>query len=214
MLPPGNDGSRAEWKAHWDAVYTSKAPTELSWYQSQPTRSLELLEQLGAGPDAAIIDVGGGASTLVDALLDRGANNVSVLDISRAALEHAQARLGVRSASVTWIEGDITNIELPEHAYDIWHDRAVYHFLTSADDRRRYAESAARALRSGGAAIIATFAPNVPTRCSGLDVVRHDSQALARALGPELSLDRSIDEMHHTPGGIVQAFTWTVLRRR
>ena len=214
MMPPVNDGSRDGWQAHWNAVYTSRAPTELSWYQSQPTRSLELLEQLGAGPGTAIIDVGGGASTLVDALLDRGANNLSVLDISRAALEHAQARLGARSASVTWIEGDITNMELPERAYDVWHDRAVYHFLTSADDRHRYAEVAASALRSGGAAIIATFAPQGPTRCSGLDVVRYDSEQLAREFGNRFLLERSVDELHRTPSGSTQAFTYTILRHR
>jgi SAM-dependent methyltransferase len=214
MMPPSNDGSRGDSKAHWNAVYASKAPTELSWYQPQPARSLELLEQLGIRPDSAIIDVGGGASTLVDALLDRGANNVTVLDISLAALEHARARLGARASTVTWIESDVTNAELPEGAYDVWHDRAVFHFLTNADDRRRYAEVAARALRSGGAAIIATFAPNGPTRCSGLDVVRYDSESLARTLGHEFSLDRSLDELHHTPGGVTQAFTYTVLRRR
>ena len=214
MTSPSNDGSRGEPKAHWNAVYTSKAPTELSWYQPQPARSLELLEQLGVRPESAIIDVGGGASTLVDALLERGANNVTVLDISLAALEHARARLGARASAVTWIEADITNAELPEHAYDVWHDRAVYHFLTDPDDRRRYADVAASALRSGAAAIIATFAPHGPTRCSGLDVVRYDSASLARALGHEFSLDCSIDELHHTPGGIVQAFTYTVLRRR
>jgi SAM-dependent methyltransferase len=213
MTPPSNHDSDGRSKAHWDAVYTSKSPNELSWYQSRPTRSLEILGQLGAGPASAIIDVGGGASTLVDALLDRGANNVSVLDISRAALAQAQERLGARAASVTWIEADITSTDLPEHAYDVWHDRAVYHFLTSAKDRRRYAHVAAHALRPGGAAIIATFASHGPTRCSGLDVVRYDSEQLARELGQAFSLDRSIDELHHTPSGIAQAFTYTVLRR-
>ena len=213
MTPPPNAGGDDGMKAHWDAVYTSKSPNELSWYQSRPTRSLELLEQLGAAPASAIIDVGGGASTLVDVLLERGAKNVSVLDISRAALEHAQSRLGARAASVTWIEADITRTELPERAYDIWHDRAVYHFLTSAEDRRRYADVAAQALRPGGAAIIATFASHGPTRCSGLDVVRYDSEQLARELGHQFSLDRSIDEQHRTPSGIAQAFTYTVLRR-
>jgi SAM-dependent methyltransferase len=214
MTLPSNDGSDGDMKAHWNAVYTAKSPTELSWYQPRPMRSLELLEQLGIGPATAIIDVGGGASTLVDALLDRGANNVSVLDISRAALEHAQARLGARAASVTWLEADITSADLPERAYDVWHDRAVYHFLTSAEDRRRYADVAAHALRQGGAAIIATFAPHGPARCSGLEVVRYDSEQLARELGSEFALDRSIDDLHQTPSGIAQAFTYTVLRRR
>ena len=214
MTPLSNADGDGGAKAHWDAVYTSKSPNELSWYQSRPTRSLELLQQLGAGPASTIIDVGGGASTLVDALLDRGAKNVSVLDISRAALAHARARLGARAASVTWIEADITRTDLPERAYDIWHDRAVYHFLTSAEERRAYAAVAAHALRPGGAAIIATFAPQGPTRCSGLDVVRYDSEQLARELGHEFLLDRSSDDLHRTPSGIAQAFTYTVLRRR
>jgi SAM-dependent methyltransferase len=214
MTPPSSDGSDGGSKAHWDAIYTSKSPTELSWYQPRPTRSLELLEQLGAGPASAIIDVGGGASTLVDALLDRGANDVSVLDISRAAIEHAKARLGARATSVEWIEADITRADLGVSArYDVWHDRAVFHFLTNDDDRRHYASTAARAVKAGGTALIATFGLQGPSRCSDLDVVRYDSELLAREFGSDFSLERSIDDLHHTPSGVVQAFTYTVLRR-
>jgi SAM-dependent methyltransferase len=209
-----DDGNDASLKAHWESVYASRVPAELSWYQPEPTRSLELLAQLGVGPAPSIIDVGGGASTLVDALLDRGAANVTVLDISRAALAHAQARLGARAASVEWIEADITRVDLPAGAYDVWHDRAVFHFLTSAEDRRRYVDVASRALRRDGVAIVAAFSLHGPTRCSGLDVVRYDSGLLAREFGREFSLERSIDDVHHTPSGSTQAFTYTVLRRR
>lgn len=202
-------------KAHWEAVYESRAPAEQSWYQSEPTRSLELLEQLGLAPASAIIDVGGGASTLVDALLERGVGSITVLDISGAALAHTKARLGARATSVQWIEGDITKVDLGASAsYDFWHDRAVFHFLTESGDRRRYVAAAARALRPGGAALVATFAPHGPARCSGLEVVRYDSELLAREFGREFSLERSMDELHHTPSGGEQAFTYNVMRRR
>jgi SAM-dependent methyltransferase len=201
-------------KAHWDTVYGSKAPTEVSWYESRPTQSLALLAQLGVKASTAIIDVGGGASALADALLDLGCTDISVLDISGAALAHAKARLGERAASVKWIEGDITRVELPTERFDVWHDRAVFHFLTDHDDRRHYVHAAARALRPGGTAIIATFSPQGPMRCSGLEVVRYDSELLALEFGNEFALERSIDDVHHTPAGVAQSFTFTVLRRR
>jgi SAM-dependent methyltransferase len=206
--------SNAKAKAHWEAVYGSRAPAQMSWYQPQPTRSLELLDQLGVGPSTAIIDVGGGASTLVDALLDEQVDRLTVLDISGAALEQAKARLGPRSAAVVWIEADITRVDLEAGAYDVWHDRAVFHFLTNDEDRRRYVAAASRALRPGGAAVIATFSPQGPSRCSGLDVRRYDSESLARELGSEFVLERSLDDVHHTPSGSAQAFTYTVLRRQ
>jgi ubiquinone/menaquinone biosynthesis C-methylase UbiE len=186
----------------------------LSWYQPKPRQSLELLDQLGVGPSTAIIDVGGGASTLVDALLDRHLAKITVLDISGTALEHARARLGQRNTAVVWIEADITHVDLGEDAYDVWHDRAVFHFLTDAEDRRRYVDAASRALRQGGAALIATFSPHGPTRCSGLDVIRYDAESLAREFGSEFVLERSLHDVHHTPSGSAQAFTFTVLRRR
>jgi ubiquinone/menaquinone biosynthesis C-methylase UbiE len=201
-------------KAHWEAVYGSKAPAELSWYQSQPTRSLELLDQLGVGPSTSIIDVGGGASTLVDALLDRHLGEVTVLDISGTALQHAKRRLGARGIAVVWIEADITHADLEASTYDVWHDRAVFHFLTNDEERRRYVAAASRALRPGGAAVIATFSLQGPMRCSGLDVMRYDAERLARAFGSDFSLERTLDDVHHTPSGGTQAFTFTVLRRR
>jgi SAM-dependent methyltransferase len=209
-----NDSHDTNAKARWDEVYGSRAPSQLSWYQAQPTPSLELLADLGIGPSTSVIDVGGGASTLVDALLDQHLDKITVLDISGTALEHARARLGLRSAAVVWIEADVTRADLDTAAYDVWHDRAVFHFLTDAGDRRRYVAAASRALRPGGAAVIATFSLQGPTRCSGLDVVRYDSELLARELGSEFALERSLDDVHHTPSGGAQAFTFTVLRRR
>ena len=200
-------------KEHWEHVYRVKAPTETSWYQARPTRSLELLDELAISPSTAIIDVGGGASTLVDALLDRELRDITVLDISDAALAHAQRRLGERGASVTWIESDIFDAQLRTGVYDVWHDRAVFHFLTNAEDRRRYRTLAARALRPGGAAIIAMFARAGPPRCSGLDVVRYDAETLAHELGSDFVLARGATEEHRTPGGSVQAFSYAVLRR-
>jgi ubiquinone/menaquinone biosynthesis C-methylase UbiE len=201
-------------KAHWEAVYGSKTPAELSWYQSQPTRSLELLDQLGVGASTAIIDVGGGASTLVDALLDRHLGEITVLDISGTALEHTKKRLGARNTAVVWIEADITRADLDADVYDVWHDRAVFHFLTNREDRRRYVATASRALRPGGVAVIATFSLQGPTRCSGLDVMRYDAERLAREFGSAFSLERTLDDVHHTPSGGTQAFTFTVLRRQ
>jgi SAM-dependent methyltransferase len=194
-------------------VYASKTPPELSWYQPEPARSLELLDRLGIEPTSAIIDVGGGASTLVDALLDRGARNVTVLDISAAALAHARARLGARAASVAWIEADITRVDLGTGVYDVWHDRAVFHFLTDEGNRRAYVAAMSRALRTGGIALIATFAPDGPQRCSGLEVVRYDAEGLAREVGNDFALDRAVHDVHHTPTGKAQAFTFAVLRR-
>jgi ubiquinone/menaquinone biosynthesis C-methylase UbiE len=214
MTLPSNDHGKPTPKAHWEDVHASRAPTELSWYQSRPTRSLELMEQFGSEPSTAFIDVGGGASTLVDALLDRGLRSVTVLDISHAALEHAKARLGPRAARVTWVEADITRIELGSNAYDVWHDRALFHFLTDRLERQRYVDAAARAIRPGGIALIVTFALHGPPRCSGIDVVRYSPELLAREFGTRFSFERSEDELHRTPSGGTQAFTYTVLRRQ
>lgn len=207
------DSDDADLRVHWEEVYGSRAPAELSWYQPTPLRSLELLDQLGVGPSTSIIDVGGGASTLVDALLDRHLNTIAVLDISGTALEHAKRRLGPRSSAVVWIEADITRVDLGAAAYDVWHDRAVFHFLTNDEDRRRYVTAASRALRPGGVALIATFSLQGPAHCSGLNVMRYDAEHLAREFGSEFSLERSLDDVHLTPSGVVQAFTFTVLRR-
>ena len=201
-------------KAHWEQVYASKRPDEVSWFQPTPTRSLALIEELGLPRSTRVIDVGGGDSTLVDALLERGFDRVTVLDLSGAALARAQLRLGERAAFATWIEGDVTRVQLEEGAFDLWHDRAVFHFLTDAGDRARYAALAARALAPGGTAIIATFAPDGPQRCSGLDVARYDAEGIAAALGEEFTLVRGLRDVHRTPSGKEQRFTFAVLRRR
>jgi SAM-dependent methyltransferase len=202
-----------ERKAHWEGVYTSRQPTELSWYQAEPTRSIELLRAVGAGPDTAIIDIGGGDSTFVDAVLAARLGRVTVLDISAAALARAQARLGARASEVSWIEADVTRVQLPTQAFDVWHDRAVFHFLTRAEHRARYVASAALAIRPGGSLIISTFALNGPARCSGLDVVRYGPAELAWEFGEAFALERSLADVHRTPSGVEQRFTVAVLRR-
>ena len=201
-------------KAHWEHVYSTKDSTDVSWYQLQPTRSLELFAEAGVGPESAIIDVGGGDSTLVDALLERHWGRVTVLDLSGAALGHARARLGSRAKEVTWLQADATRADLPPSGYDVWHDRAVFHFLTESADRARYVATAARALRHTGALIVATFAPHGPTRCSGLDVARYSPEELASEFGPEFTLLRGFVDVHRTPSGLEQRFTYALFRRQ
>lgn len=201
-------------KPHWEAVYTTKQTTEVSWYQSVPMRSLELLREAGAGTASALIDVGGGDSTLVDAVLAERLGHLTVLDLSAAALARAQKRLGARADEVTWIEGDVTCVELPAQAFDVWHDRAVFHFLTEPEDRARYVTAAATALRPGGTLLIATFAADGPTRCSGLEAVRYSPEALAREFGGAFAFQRGFADVHRTPSGGAQRFTVAVLQRR
>jgi SAM-dependent methyltransferase len=201
-------------KAHWDGVYTTKPSTEVSWYQAEPTLSLALLREAGAGPTTTILDVGGGDSRLVDAALAEGLGRMTVLDLSGAALARARARLGTQADEVTWLEADVTQVELPARAFDIWHDRAVFHFLTTPEDRARYAAVVAAALRPGGTALLATFAPDGPTRCSGLEVARYTPEGLAAQLGDAFALVRGFGDLHHTPAGREQRFSVAVLRRR
>lgn len=201
-------------KAHWEAIYATKQPAELSWYQAEPTRSLELLREAGAGPESEVIDIGGGDSTFVDAVVAAQLGRVTVLDISATALERARARLGARANEVTWLEADIARAELPAHAFDVWHDRAMFHFLTQPEDRARYVATAAAALRPGGSLLISTFAPGGPMRCSGLDVVRYSAEEVARELGDAFVLERGFADLHRTPGGSEQRFTVAKLRRR
>lgn len=197
---------------HWDRVWTDKREHEVSWFSPDAATSLQLVARAGLGPDARVIDVGGGASRLVDGLLDRGMRRVTVLDISAAALAAARARLADRAEQVSWLVGDVTKF-VPPHAYDLWHDRAVFHFL-SGDERAAYVEVMTKAVAPGGAAIVATFAPDGPERCSGLAVSRYDATALAEAVGPAFELVESEREEHVTPAGRVQAFTFVRLRRR
>jgi SAM-dependent methyltransferase len=199
-------------QAHWEDVYTRKGENEVSWFQENPAPSLELLEQVGATPASAIIDIGGGASRLVDNLVDRGFEDVTVLDLSGAALEAAKARLGGRAAQVHWIVADATVWE-PQKAYDIWHDRAAFHFLTEGCDRAAYIARLERALKVGGYAIIATFALDGPERCSGLPVVRYDPASLGQTLGRAFQLADTRQHVHATPWGSDQSFQFSVFRR-
>jgi ubiquinone/menaquinone biosynthesis C-methylase UbiE len=198
-------------QAHWENVYTKKGENEVSWFQQDPALSLELIAELGANPDAAIIDIGGGASRLVDGLVAKGFRSVTVLDLSEAALKTAQARLGRGAASVRWLVADATTWE-PSQEYDVWHDRAAFHFLTDEKDRAAYVARLRRALKVGGHAIIATFGLEGPEKCSGLPVVRYDAASLGQTLGPEFKLERTLRHEHATPWGSKQVFQFSVFR--
>lgn len=200
-------------KAHWENVYSTKASDSVSWFQGLPTPSLAALDMLGAHVDQSLIDIGGGASNLVDVLLQRGWPDLSVLDLSKAALSESKRRLGDLATGVDWIVGDITQW-IPSRRYDIWHDRAVFHFLTNADDRAAYAKRLSDGLTTSGALIIATFAPSGPERCSGLPVQRYDAEGLAVELGSSFEPVDDWTENHVTPSGSRQAFTWCVFRKR
>jgi ubiquinone/menaquinone biosynthesis C-methylase UbiE len=200
-------------KTHWDAIYSTQAENELSWFQSEPRLSLELIRSAVPSAGGRIIDVGGGASVLVDRLLDLPLETIAVLDVSETALECARARLGQRAERVEWIAADVTEIE-DLGTLDIWHDRAVFHFLTDAVDRRRYVELARRTVPRGGHLIVATFADEGPRQCSGLDVCRYNAASLATELGEGFALTREAKEMHATPWGASQAFFYGVFRRQ
>ena len=200
-------------KDHWNRVYTTKTPTGVSWFQEHALQSMALIHQAGLSKDAAIIDVGGGASTLVDDLVAEHYRNVTVLDLSDAALAAAQTRLAERAGDVTWIAGDITQVELPVRAYDVWHDRAVFHFLTSQEDRDAYVRAVLRAVRPGGIVIVATFAEDGPDHCSGLPVMRYSADTLHAEFGAPFTLLRQEREEHHTPGGATQKFIYCMCRK-
>ena len=197
-----------EQQEHWEKVYKTKAPDAVSWLQEHATRSLEMIQSIGAASNAQIIDVGGGASTLVDDLLTSGFKHVSVLDLSASALEVVRDRLGPLNQNVTWITGDIRTVDLPAHTYDIWHDRAVFHFLTDPADRMAYVRQVIRAVKPGGHVIVATFAPDGPEQCSGLPVVRYDPNQLHSEFGPAFELLEHTSEEHKTPWGSVQHFVY------
>ena len=200
-------------KKHWEKIYGEKKPDEVSWYQAHPQRSLELIRQAGVAKDGRVIDVGGGASRLVDLLLDEGFRHVSVLDISAGALRYAQERLGSRKKDVTWIESDVTESPL-EGIYDLWHDRAVFHFLTEEGDRSKYLDGVRKALKSGGHLILAAFALDGPEKCSGLPVRRYDAALLRETLGADFDLLREIPESHKTPWETEQKFNYFLLKRK
>ena len=211
MIPGQNNPAPGSphpgWKDHWERVYTRKTAREVSWYQSHPEHSLVLIETAGRGREASIIDVGGGASTLVDHLLTAKYRNVTVLDIAHSAIEQAKARLGDQASRVTWLEDDVTGYS-PARQFDIWHDRAVFHFLTNEEDRSSYLAVLKKALKPEGQAIIATFAENGPAQCSGLNVVCYSPETLSQVLGPAYRLVETRTENHQTPHGGVQQFVY------
>ena len=200
-------------RAHWEGVYTTKGENEVRWFQETPSTSIEMIEATNAGKEAAIIDIGGGASHLVDALLKDGYRSLAVLDLSAAALEAAQKRIGPAAAQVEWIVADVTRWK-PARWFDVWHDRAAFHFLTEPDDRAAYLDCLRSGLQVGGQAIIATFALDGPEKCSGLAVQRYDSKSLAETLGMSFELLEVRTEAHKTPWNAVQSFQFSRFRRR
>ena len=199
-------------KSHWETVYKTKGAESVSWFQREATVSMDLITRVVPDTSARIIDVGGGASTLVDGLRANGYSNVSVLDLSASALMQARARLGDRAAAVAWIEGDVLSTTLPEAGFDVWHDRAVFHFLTRAADRQKYVEQVRHAVRPGGHVIVATFADDGPSRCSGLPVVRYSSTSLHHEFNGGFQLIESVPERHVTPNGQTQSFIYCLCR--
>ncbi|MBV8784256.1 MAG: class I SAM-dependent methyltransferase [Gammaproteobacteria bacterium] len=198
-------------RSHWEDVYRKRLPATLSWYRPHLETSVQLIEQ-AMPPSGRLIDVGGGAATLVDDLLARGFTNLEVLDLSRHALERARERLGPQAARITWWHADVRDCELPAAAYDLWHDRALFHFLTDAADRDAYLVQLRRALKPGGSAILATFASDGPPRCSGLPVQRYDAAQLAAELGRGFTLVESRAALHCTPAGVPQSFLYCRFR--
>jgi len=194
-------------KEHWESVYRDKSPHTVSWYQPEPRLSLALIDKAKLPLDAPLIDVGGGASTLVDHLCERGYSNVSVLDLSAAALAHGRERLARKGYRAQWIEEDVTGFKAP-HRFALWHDRAVFHFLTSQGDRDSYIDALKHSLLPGGHLVMLTFAVGGPTRCSGLDIVQYDADTLCAVLGRDFELQEWGREVHHTPAGKQQDFAW------
>lgn len=199
-------------RAHWDTVYRTRAADQVSWYRAHLERSLAFVEAVAPDRSAAIVDVGGGESTLVDDLLAHGYTDVTVLDVAPAAIAGAKTRLGATAGRVHWLVADITTVELPVQRYDVWHDRAVFHFLTRAEDRAAYVRQARRAVKPLGHVLVATFGPEGPDKCSGLPVIRYDAERLHDEFGGAFRLIDSAVELHRTPAGAVQQFTYCFCR--
>jgi SAM-dependent methyltransferase len=200
-------------KSHWEKVYSTRPATEVSWFQEHAELSLKIIRDAGVATSAAIIDVGGGASRLVDDLLASGYGNVTVLDLSGAALAAARSRLVAAADKVRWLEANVLDARLPLQAYDVWHDRAVFHFLTDVNDRRAYVRAVLRAVRPGGLVIVATFAEDGPTRCSGLPVMRYGPDDLHAEFGAPFQLLGHERETHRTPAGSAQKFVYCFCRK-
>jgi len=200
-------------KNHWEKVYGTKSPTDVSWFQEHAMISLKFIQDARIPRTAAIVDVGGGASTLVDDLLVNGYGNLTVLDISGAALSAAKARLGPRAENVNWVEANILGAALPDHAYDVWHDRAVFHFLVTPAERRAYVQTVLSAVKPDGLVIVATFAEDGPTKCSGLPVMRYSAGELHSEFGESFTLLSQEKESHKAPTGNVQQFVYCLCRK-
>jgi 2-polyprenyl-3-methyl-5-hydroxy-6-metoxy-1,4-benzoquinol methylase len=198
---------------HWANIYATKPTDTVSWYQAEPARSLAWIAAAAPPPHAAVVDVGAGASFLVDRLVARGYAHVGALDIAPNALELIRKRLGADAARVDWFAGSVLDFT-PPRAYDVWHDRAVLHFLREPADQARYVEVLTRSLKPGGHAIIATFAVGGPLKCSGLEIVQYDAAKLQALLGPRFTLEKEELELHRTPGGSEQKFQWARFGRR
>jgi len=199
-------------KTHWEKVYTAKAPESFSWYRAHLETSLALIERAAVARSASIIDIGGGESTFVDDLLLRGYKNLTVLDVSQTAIEVTKKRLGRATEQVRWLVGDIIEIELEPRAYDLWHDRAVFHFLTTPERRIAYVQQVTRAVKPGGHVIVSTFGPEGPTECSGLKVMRYGAESLHGEFGGRFRLVESSKELHQTPFGTTQQFLYCYCR--
>jgi SAM-dependent methyltransferase len=200
-------------RSHWDRIYREKASDELTWYQPHLERSLALMDEAGIDPSARVVDIGGGASTLVDDLLERGHSDVTVVDLSAEALEVSKKRLGPRSKRVKWVVGDVTQLDLGENTFDLWHDRAVFHFLTDPEARRRYLDRVCRSLTAGGHVMLATFAPDGPEKCSGLPVVRYSVEGLKGEFHGPFDLVAQAHEDHETPWGSTQSFVYCLCNK-
>jgi ubiquinone/menaquinone biosynthesis C-methylase UbiE len=199
-------------KTHWQKIYQTKPPEEVSWFAPHLSLSMALIRKSGIQKTGAIMDAGGGASTLAEDLLAEGFLNISVLDISAEALEEARKRLGLNASKIRWIVSDVTQAELPQKHYELWHDRAVFHFLTQAEDRRRYQRVLKNSLKPGGYVVMAVFSPAGPEKCSGLEVVRYSAEDLVKEFGADFKLIESAEETHKTPFGTLQGFTFCLFQ--
>jgi ubiquinone/menaquinone biosynthesis C-methylase UbiE len=208
-----NEPSTATSKEHWEHIYRTRQVDQVSWYQEHPESSLRLIRATGVPKTAKIIDVGGGASKLIGELIADGYSELTVLDLSAAGLDAAKNRLGARAPAVKWIEADITRFDFPPFEYDVWHDRAVFHFLTSLQDRDAYISAVLKTVKRGGHVIVATFAENGPDHCSGLPVMRYSADRLHSEFGESFALVAQEKEAHETPSGVVQQFVYCYCRK-
>jgi len=198
---------------HWEEIYSTRSASQVGWYAAHLETSIKWITELKLAPEDPLIDIGGGASTLVDDLLKSGHRNLTVLDLSRRALQLSQQRLNQQSSAITWLNGDVTEIELPPKYFCMWHDRAVFHFLIEAEAQQQYRDAMLKTLKIGGYFLIGTFSPDAPPQCSGLPVQRYTSDLLGKIFGKEFELKRQQNEIHYTPSGVEQAYIYCLFLR-